>query len=85
MEATMTDDQMRHFAEWQDGFTLDIVEKSLPAIADDMADWYCRNHTSAMDPASFPEALRTALLRGSAPGAASGSPPATPSKPAPAI
>ena len=59
----MTDDQMRRFAEWQDGLTLDIVEKTLPAIADDLADWYCRNHRPALDPASFPEALHAALLR----------------------
>ena len=32
-------------------------------IADDLADQYCRNHTPALDPASFPEALRAALLR----------------------
>ena len=59
----MTDDQMRRFAQWQDDLTLDILEKSLPAIADDLADWYCRNYTPPMDPASFPEALRAALLR----------------------
>ena len=59
----MTNDQMRRFAQWQDGLTLDIVEKSLPAIADDLANWYCRNHTPALDPASFPEALRAALFR----------------------
>ena len=46
----MTDDQMRRFAEWRDGLTLDIVEKSIPAIADDLADWYCRNHRPALDP-----------------------------------
>ena len=59
----MTDDQMRRLAQWQDALTLDIVEQSLPAIADDLANWYCRNHTPALDPASFPEALRAALLR----------------------
>ena len=59
----MTDDQMRRFAEWRDGLTLDILEQSLPAIADDVADWHCRNHRPALDPASFPEALRAALLR----------------------
>ena len=59
----MTDHRMRRFAEWQDGLTLDIVEKSIPAIAEDLADWYCRNHQPALDPASFPEALRAALLR----------------------
>ncbi len=59
----MTADQMRRFAQWRDGLTLDIVEKSIPAIAADLADWYCRNHTPALDPASFPEALRAALLR----------------------
>ena len=59
----MTDDQARRFAEWQDGLTLDILEHSIPAIADDLADWYCRNHRSELDPASFPEALRAALLR----------------------
>lgn len=59
----MTDDQMRRFAQWQDGLTLDIVEQSIPAIADDLADWYCRNDTPALDPASFPETLRAALLR----------------------
>ena len=63
MENTMTDDRMPSLAEWQDGLTLDIVERSLPDIADDLADWYCRNHTPAMDPASFPEALHAALLR----------------------
>ena len=42
---------------------LDILEQSLPAIAADLADWYCRNHTPALDPASFAEALRAALLR----------------------
>ena len=59
----MTDDQARRYAQWQDGLTLDIVERSIPAIADDLADWYCRNHRAGMDPASFPEALRAALLR----------------------
>ena len=59
----MTDDRMRCFSQWRDGLTLDIVERSLPAIADGLADWYCRNHTPALDPASFPEALRAALLR----------------------
>ena len=59
----MTDDQARRFAEWQDGLTIDILERSVPAIADDLADWYCRNHRPALDPASFPEALRAALLR----------------------
>ena len=54
---------MRRFAQWQDGLTLDIQEKSLPAIADDLADWYCRNHRPALAPVSFPEALRAALLR----------------------
>ena len=38
METTMTDDQARRFAEWQDGLTLDILEHSIPAIADDLAD-----------------------------------------------
>ena len=33
----MTDDRMLRFAQWQDGLTLDIVEKSIPAIADDLA------------------------------------------------
>ena len=37
MKTTMTDDQIRRFAQWQDGLTL--------------------------DPESFPEALRAALLR----------------------
>lgn len=59
----MTDDRMRRFAQWRDGLTLDILERSLPAIADDLADWYCRNHTHPLGPASFPEALRTTLLR----------------------
>ena len=59
----MTGDQMRRFAEWRDGLTLDILKKALPAIADDLADWYCRRHQPALDPASFPDALRTALLR----------------------
>ena len=63
MEAAMTDDQARRFAEWQDGLTLDILEQSIPAIADDLADWCCRNHRPALDPASFPETLRAALLR----------------------
>ena len=76
---------MRRFAQWQDGLTLDIVEQSLPAIADDLADWYCRNHTPALDPASFPEALRAALLRRISPGAASGYRSDTPSIPVPVI
>ena len=59
----MTDDQARRFAEWQDGLTLDTLEQSIPAIADDLADWYCRNNRPALEPASFPEALRAALLR----------------------
>ena len=59
----MTDDQARRFTEWRDGLTPDILERSIPAIADDLADWYCRNHRPALDPASFPEALRAALLR----------------------
>lgn len=59
----MTDDQGRRFAQWQDGLNIDILEQSLPAIADDMADWYCRNHRSTLDPASFPEALHAVLLR----------------------
>ena len=29
METTMTDDQARRFAEWQDGLTLDILEHSI--------------------------------------------------------
>ena len=32
----MTDDRMRRFAQWQDGLTLGILEKSLPAIDDDL-------------------------------------------------
>ena len=59
----MTDDHARRFAEWQDGLTVDILEQSIPAIADDLADWYCRNHRPALGPASFPEELRAALLR----------------------
>ena len=59
----MTDDQMRRFTEWRDGLTLDIVEQSLPAVADDLANWYCRNNTPALDTASFAEELRAALLR----------------------
>ena len=59
----MTDDQAHRFAQWQNGLTLDIVEQSIPAIADDLADRYCRNHRLALDPASFPDALRAALLR----------------------
>ena len=59
----MTDDQARRFAQWQNDLTIDIVEQSLPAIADDLADWYCRNHRPALDPASFREQLRAALLR----------------------
>ena len=81
----MTDDRIRRFAQWQDGLTLDIVEKSLPAIADDLADWYFRNHTPAPDPASFPEALCVPCSGASAAGAANGSRPATPSTPAPVI
>ena len=59
----MTDDQARRFAQWQNGLTVDVLERSIPAIADDLADWYCRNHRPALDPASFPEELRAALLR----------------------
>ena len=59
----MTDDQAHRFAEWQDGLTVDILERSIPAITDDLADWYCRNHRPALDPESFPEELRAALLR----------------------
>jgi len=62
-DAAMTDDQARRFAQWQDGLTVDILERSIPAIADDLADWYCRNHRPGMDPATFPEELRAALLR----------------------
>ena len=62
-EAMMTDDQARRFAQWQDSLTVDMLEQSIPTIADDLADWHCRNHRPAPDPASFPEALRTALLR----------------------
>ena len=32
-------------------------------MTDDLADWYCRNHRSSLDPASFLEALRGTLLR----------------------
>ena len=63
MEAAMTYDRARRFGEWQDSLTIDILEQSIPAIADDLADWYCRNHTPALDPTSFPEELRAALLR----------------------
>ena len=59
----MTDDQARRFARWQDDLTIDILEQSIPAIADDLADWYCRNHRPALDPASFPERFPAALLR----------------------
>ena len=59
----MTDDQARRFAQWQNDLTVDILERSIPAIADDLADWYCRNHRPTLDPASFPEILRAALLR----------------------
>ena len=59
----MTDDRARRFAEWQDGLTFGILEQSIPAIADDLANWYCRNHRPAPDPASFPDALRAGLLR----------------------
>ena len=59
----MTDDQAGRFAQWQDGLTLDIMEQSIPAIADDLVDWYCRNHQPAWDAAAFPEVLRVALLR----------------------
>ena len=80
----MTDGQMRRFAQWQDGLTLDILDQSIPAIADDLADWYCRNHTPALDPASFPEALRAALLRRICAWCGNGSQPDMPSTPAPA-
>jgi len=63
VDATMTDDQARRFAEWQDGLTVDILEQSTPAIADDLADWYCHNHHPGLDLAAFPEELRAALLR----------------------
>ena len=59
----MTDDQARRFAAWLDGLTINVLERSIPAIADDLADWHYRNHRPALDPASFPDALRTALLR----------------------
>lgn len=59
----MTDDQAGRVAEWQDSLTIDILGRSIPAIADDLADWHYRNHRPALDPASFPEALRAALLR----------------------
>lgn len=59
----MTDDQVCRFAQWQDGLTIDILEQSIPAIADDLADWHCRNHRPGLDTTSFPEALRAALLR----------------------
>ena len=59
----MTDDQARRFAKWQDGLTINILEQSIPAIADDLADWNCRYHRPALDPTSFPKALRAALLR----------------------
>lgn len=55
----MTDDQARRFAQWREGLAIDIPERSLPAIADDLADRYCRNHRPTLDP----EALRAALLR----------------------
>ena len=58
-----TNDQARRFAEWQDRLTIDILEQSITAIADDLADWYCRNHRPAPEPAGFPEELRAALLR----------------------
>ena len=48
----MTYDRARRFGEWQDSLTIDILEQSIPAIADDLADWYCRNHTPALDPTS---------------------------------
>jgi len=63
VEITMTDNRARRFTKWQDGLTIDILEQSIPVIADDLADWYCRNHRPGMEPTSFPEALRTALLR----------------------
>ena len=59
----MTYDRMRRFAQWRDGLTLDMLEQSLPAIAHDLADRYCRNHRPALNPASFTEELRAALLR----------------------
>ena len=34
----MTDDRAHRFAQWQDGLTIDIPQRSIPAIADDLAD-----------------------------------------------
>ena len=81
----MTDDQARRFARWQDGLTVDIMEQSIPAIADDLADWYCRNHHPALDPASFPEELHAALLRRICAGCGERIRSATPLTPAPVI
>ena len=64
----MTGGQAHRFTQWQDWLTVDILEQPIPAIADDLADWYCRNHRPALDPASFPEELRSALLRRAGPG-----------------
>ena len=46
----MTDQQMPRFTQWQGVLRLDIPEQSLPASADDLADWHCRNHTPAPEP-----------------------------------
>ena len=59
----MTDGQARRFVECQDRLMLHILERSIPAIADDLANWYCRNHRPALEPTPFLEALRAALLR----------------------
>ena len=81
----MTDDQMRRFAQWQDGLTLDIVEKSIPAIADDLADWYCRNHRPGWIRRRFRRRCAPRCSGESVPGAASGSRPDAPSTLAPVI
>ena len=60
----MTNDQARRFVEWQNGLTIDILERSIPAIADDQAGRGCRNHRTELEPVLFPEALRAAPLRG---------------------
>ena len=58
-----TDDQARRFSEWQDGLIIDILGQSFPAIVENLASCYCRNHRSGLDPASFPGTLCVALLR----------------------
>ncbi len=58
-----TYDQARRFSEWQDGLIIDILVRSIPAIVENLANCYCRNHRPGLDPASFPGTLCAALLR----------------------